>query len=103
MDNENSSSKIHTVQPLRDLESNWGVDLVKSLEDYLLKICSGEISSGDDSHFSVNFAEGNFFFFFFCFKFQHSSPFCFGLFEVSTIFFWGNCSCFIASRFGTSL
>ncbi|XP_057539590.1 condensin-2 complex subunit H2 isoform X1 [Amaranthus tricolor] len=57
MDNENSSSKIHTVQPLRDLESNWGVDLVKSLEDYLLKICSGEISSGDDSHFSVNFAE----------------------------------------------
>ncbi|GAB2266685.1 hypothetical protein Dimus_001679 [Dionaea muscipula] len=52
-----SSSRIHTVQPLRDLESNWAVDLAKSLEDYLFKICSGELSSGDDAHFSVNFAE----------------------------------------------
>lgn len=56
MDSE--SSKFHTVQPLRDLESNWAVDLAKNLEDYLLKICSGEISGGDDSHLSVNFAEG---------------------------------------------
>ncbi|KMS98964.1 hypothetical protein BVRB_3g067040 [Beta vulgaris subsp. vulgaris] len=55
MDSE--SSKFHTVQPLRDLESNWAVDLAKNLEDYLLKICSGEISGGDDSHLSVNFAE----------------------------------------------
>uniref|UniRef100_A0A803LS76 Condensin-2 complex subunit H2 n=1 Tax=Chenopodium quinoa TaxID=63459 RepID=A0A803LS76_CHEQI len=48
---------IHTVQAHRDLESNWAVDLAKNLEDYLLKICSGEISGGDDAHFSVNFAE----------------------------------------------
>lgn len=52
-----SSNVIHAVQAHRDLESNWAVDLSKNLEDYLLKICSGEISGGDDSHFSVNFAE----------------------------------------------
>ncbi|CAA3030186.1 Hypothetical predicted protein [Olea europaea subsp. europaea] len=55
---ESSSGKfIHTVQPLRDLESNWGVDLAKNLEEYLIKICSGEISGHDDAHLSVNFAE----------------------------------------------
>ncbi|CAI9779746.1 unnamed protein product [Fraxinus pennsylvanica] len=55
---ESSSGKfIHTVQPLRDLESNWAVDLAKNLEEYLIKICSGEISSHDDTHLSVNFAE----------------------------------------------
>ncbi|XP_016470818.2 condensin-2 complex subunit H2-like [Nicotiana tabacum] len=50
--------KFHSVvQPLRDLESNWGVDLAKNLEEYLLKICSGEITRDnyDDGH--VNFAE----------------------------------------------
>lgn len=52
--------RFHTIQPHRDLESNWGVDIAKSLEEYLLKICSGEIDEGDDgAQISVNFAEGN--------------------------------------------
>ncbi|VFQ61057.1 unnamed protein product [Cuscuta campestris] len=52
------SEKIHTLQPLRDLESNWSVDLAKNLEDYLLKICSGEISGRDGaSQNPVNFSE----------------------------------------------
>ncbi|XP_042474897.1 condensin-2 complex subunit H2-like [Macadamia integrifolia] len=54
---EGSGVKFHIVQPLRDLESNWAVDVAKSLEEYLLKICSGEITGEDDGHFSVNFAE----------------------------------------------
>ncbi|XWS53586.1 hypothetical protein CRYUN_Cryun10bG0014100 [Craigia yunnanensis] len=51
--------KFHRVQPERDLEANWEVDLAKKLEDYLLKICSGEItgSEGDDGYNTVNFAE----------------------------------------------
>ncbi|XWS14109.1 hypothetical protein CRYUN_Cryun36dG0094900 [Craigia yunnanensis] len=51
--------KFHRVQPERDLEANWEVDLAKKLEDYLLKICSGEItgSEGDDGYYTVNFAE----------------------------------------------
>ncbi|KAJ9549408.1 hypothetical protein OSB04_021951, partial [Centaurea solstitialis] len=50
--------KFHTVQPLRDLESNWAVDLANNLQEYLLKICSGEITGGqDDGQLSVNFAE----------------------------------------------
>ncbi|CAK9145601.1 unnamed protein product [Ilex paraguariensis] len=51
------SGKFHTVQPLRDLESNWAVDLAKNLEEYLLKICTGEITGEDDGYLSVNFAE----------------------------------------------
>ncbi|KAK9288169.1 hypothetical protein L1049_016618 [Liquidambar formosana] len=35
-----SGGRFHAVQPLRDLESNWAVDLAKNLEEYLLKICS---------------------------------------------------------------
>ncbi|KAJ4969076.1 hypothetical protein NE237_015777 [Protea cynaroides] len=54
---EGSSGRFHIVQPLRDLESNWSVDLAKNLEEYLLKICSGEITGEDDGHLSVNFAE----------------------------------------------
>ncbi|KAK8572000.1 hypothetical protein V6N13_047627 [Hibiscus sabdariffa] len=51
--------KFHGVQPERDLEANWELDLAKKLEDYLLKICSGEITGpqDDDGHSSVNFAE----------------------------------------------
>lgn len=51
--------RLHVVQPQRDLEANWEVDLAKKLEDYLLKICSGEISGSveDDGHSPVNFAE----------------------------------------------
>uniref|UniRef100_A0A5B6Z667 Condensin-2 complex subunit H2 n=1 Tax=Davidia involucrata TaxID=16924 RepID=A0A5B6Z667_DAVIN len=52
-----TGGRFHTVQPLRDLESNWAVDLSKNLEEYLLKICSGEITGEDDGHLSVNFAE----------------------------------------------
>ncbi|PHU01743.1 hypothetical protein BC332_31530 [Capsicum chinense] len=57
---DEENGRIHSVQPLRDLESNWGVDLAKNLEDYLLKICSGEINGetyDDGNHLSVNFAE----------------------------------------------
>ncbi|KAK4374476.1 hypothetical protein RND71_005153 [Anisodus tanguticus] len=57
---DEENGKYHSVQPLRDLESNWGVDLAKNLEEYLLKICSGEITGenyDDDHHLSVNFAE----------------------------------------------
>lgn len=52
------NSSFCTVQPLRDLQSNWSVDLAKNLEDYLLKICSGEISGNEGRN--VNFAEGLF-------------------------------------------
>ncbi|PIN12049.1 hypothetical protein CDL12_15338 [Handroanthus impetiginosus] len=48
---------LETVRPLRDLESNWTVDLARNLEEYLLKICSGQISGDEDAIFSVNFAE----------------------------------------------
>ncbi|XP_057806042.1 condensin-2 complex subunit H2 [Salvia miltiorrhiza] len=54
---ESSSGRfLQTVRPLRDLESNWTVDLAKNLEEYLLKVCSGQIS-GEDAKLSVNFAE----------------------------------------------
>ncbi|EPS61088.1 hypothetical protein M569_13713 [Genlisea aurea] len=48
---------LQTLRPIRDLESNWEVDLAKNLEDYLLQICSGNISSQDAELFIVNFAE----------------------------------------------
>lgn len=59
-DNPESSSGgfLQTVQPHRDLKSNWTVDLAKNLEEYLLKICSGQISGDEDGIYSVNFAEG---------------------------------------------
>lgn len=53
-----SGERFDIVQPHRDLESNWAIDLEKKLEDYLLKIYSGEITGRDDAHPSVNFAEG---------------------------------------------
>ncbi|KAI3961156.1 hypothetical protein MKX01_035742 [Papaver californicum] len=57
-DGSGSSSRFHIVQPLRDPQSNWSVDLAKNLEDYLLKICSGEPTNHEeDAHLSVNFAE----------------------------------------------
>ncbi|KAK1408630.1 hypothetical protein QVD17_40565 [Tagetes erecta] len=53
-----AGGRFHTVQAHRDLQSNWEVDLANNLQDYLLKICSGEIIGGeDDSQLSVNFAE----------------------------------------------
>lgn len=52
-----SSGRFPILQANRDPESNWEVNVAKSLEEYLLKICSGEVS-GDDGTHSVNFAEG---------------------------------------------
>ncbi|KAF8095426.1 hypothetical protein N665_0332s0009 [Sinapis alba] len=48
--------RIHRVQPERDLVANWEVDLAEKLEEYLLKICSGEII-GSEEDSPVNFAE----------------------------------------------
>lgn len=52
---EHSASRFHILQANRDLQSNWELDLAKNLEEYLLKICSGEIS--DERECSINFAE----------------------------------------------
>ncbi|KAJ4893801.1 Condensin-2 complex subunit H2 [Raphanus sativus] len=51
--------RIHTVQPERDLVANWEVDLSEKLEEYLLKICTGEITGNEDEdgQIPVNFAE----------------------------------------------
>ncbi|KAL5537813.1 hypothetical protein UlMin_044807 [Ulmus minor] len=48
---------FHRVQAERDLESNWEVDLARKLEEYLLKICSGEIPTEAEGHIPINFAE----------------------------------------------
>jgi hypothetical protein len=52
-----SARRFPILQASRDPESNWEVDVAKSLEEYLLKICSGEIS-GQDGAYNFNFAEG---------------------------------------------
>lgn len=51
-----SGGRFPILQANRDPESNWEVDVAKSLEEYLLKICSGEISAEEGAH-SFNFAE----------------------------------------------
>uniref|UniRef100_A0A0E0EC33 Condensin-2 complex subunit H2 n=1 Tax=Oryza meridionalis TaxID=40149 RepID=A0A0E0EC33_9ORYZ len=51
-----SGARFPILQANRDPESNWEVDVAKSLEEYLLRICSGEINGEDGAH-SVNFAE----------------------------------------------
>lgn len=56
-----SGARFPILQANRDPESNWEVDVAKSLEEYLLRICSGEINGEDGAH-SVNFAEGGVFF-----------------------------------------
>ncbi|PKI48571.1 hypothetical protein CRG98_031036 [Punica granatum] len=57
-DEPSSSSGFHSVHAERDPESNWAVDLDRLLEEYLVKVCSGEIPSEDDDHrIRVNFAE----------------------------------------------
>ncbi|CAM0880145.1 unnamed protein product [Alopecurus aequalis] len=50
------AGRFPILQASRDPESNWEVDVAKSLEEYLLKICSGEISGDDEAH-NFNFAE----------------------------------------------
>ena len=52
-----TGGRFPILQANRNPESNWEVDVAKSLEEYLLKICSGEVSGEDGAH-SVNFAEG---------------------------------------------
>ncbi|GAB2243096.1 hypothetical protein Droror1_Dr00019871 [Drosera rotundifolia] len=34
-----------------------GVDLAKSFEEYFFKICTGNLSVGNDAHFSINFSK----------------------------------------------
>lgn len=53
-------ASFHRLQPERDLQLNWEVDLAQKLENYLVQICSGgELQSGEDENqVSVNFAEG---------------------------------------------
>ncbi|KFK39021.1 hypothetical protein AALP_AA3G190200 [Arabis alpina] len=54
----NGGERIHTVQPERDLVANWEVDISEKLEEYLLKICTGEITGNEeDGQIPVNFAE----------------------------------------------
>lgn len=53
-----SGGAFHAVHAERDLQSNWEVDLAKKLEEYLLKICSGEITGEEEGNIHVNFAEG---------------------------------------------
>lgn len=53
-----SGERFQMVQPHRDLQLNWEVDVAKNLEEYLLKICSGEVTGEDNGHLSINFAEG---------------------------------------------
>ncbi|OIV95225.1 hypothetical protein TanjilG_21615 [Lupinus angustifolius] len=48
---------FHAVHAERDLQSNWEVDLAKKLEEYLLKISSGEITGYEENHDTLNFAE----------------------------------------------
>ncbi|KAJ3670437.1 hypothetical protein LUZ60_010761 [Juncus effusus] len=58
-DGGGSAGRTELIQPGRDLQSNWEVDLARKLEEYLLKICSGEMTSSeqDQALHSVNFAE----------------------------------------------
>ncbi|ONK75006.1 uncharacterized protein A4U43_C03F12330 [Asparagus officinalis] len=55
IEGESSTSRIHIPQANRDLQSNWELDLANNIEEYLLKICSGEVSPDHES--SINFAE----------------------------------------------
>ncbi|XP_019426450.1 PREDICTED: condensin-2 complex subunit H2-like isoform X2 [Lupinus angustifolius] len=48
---------FHAVHAERDLESNWEVDLAKKLEEYLLKISSGQITGDEENNITLNFAE----------------------------------------------
>nr|CAB3458103.1 unnamed protein product [Digitaria exilis] len=51
-----NGGRFPILQANRDPESNWELDVAKSLEEYLLKICSGEVTGEERAH-SVNFAE----------------------------------------------
>lgn len=57
VEGEPSASRIHIPQANRDPQSNWELDLAKNLEEYLLKICSGEVAPDQES--PINFAEGS--------------------------------------------
>ncbi|XP_062188637.1 condensin-2 complex subunit H2-like [Phragmites australis] len=51
-----SGGRFPILQANREPQSNWEVDVAKSLEEYLLRVCSGEVSGEEGAH-SVNFAE----------------------------------------------
>uniref|UniRef100_A0A2C9U7D9 Condensin II complex subunit H2 N-terminal domain-containing protein n=1 Tax=Manihot esculenta TaxID=3983 RepID=A0A2C9U7D9_MANES len=53
---EQPPNNIHTLRAERDLGANLEVDLASKLEDYLLKIYSGEITAATAS---LNLAEGS--------------------------------------------
>lgn len=57
---DGSDEQFCTVQPERNLEANFEVDIAKKLEVYLEKIGRSVISDGDDGEVAaVNFAEGS--------------------------------------------
>ncbi|GKD26728.1 retrovirus-related pol polyprotein from transposon TNT 1-94 [Tanacetum coccineum] len=45
------------IEELILAKSNWEVDIANKLQEYLLKICSGEINQDDNGLLAVNFAE----------------------------------------------
>ncbi|RLM98845.1 hypothetical protein C2845_PM06G25070 [Panicum miliaceum] len=55
-DGSSSGGRFPILQANRDPELNWKVDVAKRLKEYLLKICSGEVTGEDGAH-SVNFTE----------------------------------------------
>lgn len=92
-----AGENFHIVQPLRDLESNWAIDLAKNLEEYLLKIYSGEITGKVDGHLSVNFAEGSILFLLLFVTVFYQGA------EFEILCFEGKCSCFAASGFNSGV
>ncbi|ERN03322.1 condensin-2 complex subunit H2 isoform X1 [Amborella trichopoda] len=52
---DENERRFQFLQPNRDLESNWALDVAKQLEEYLLEICLGpDLANG---HVPINFAE----------------------------------------------
>ncbi len=47
----------HLLQPIQDLAQNWDVDIADSLSEYLEELESLQVSFGDKSEKSLNFAE----------------------------------------------
>ena len=47
----------HFLQPIKDLATNWSVDIASELEEYLSELAEIQFSF-DDGQSSLNFAEG---------------------------------------------
>lgn len=54
---DEESRFIHLLQPIRDLASNWNIDIAAELADYLEELESITFSF-DGGHSTLNFAEG---------------------------------------------